>query len=244
MDSILLLSPSCSDKPAGRGKGESSLGKNVSSGKTGRGKGEKGSKGSGRPSDSGARSKERKSRGRSGSVRDGPSSSQVCFKCGSTDHRARDCPKMDDGSSNPKKRNIGAYDSGAWTCNIPDHSRVEKCSNHLDDSMCLDFQCGAAVSPVQDEDECEAHAAFPVEFEGFGALDCDATTSFGSVEGAEASFSKINENDTRIPDVDPYRGKCHSIWEMVHRQKPRQLLMILESLRTCSVINQNRLHWF
>ena len=38
---------------------------------------------------------------------------------------------------------------------------------------------------VQDDDECEAHAAFPVESEGFGVLDCGATTSLGSVEGAE-----------------------------------------------------------
>ena len=28
--------------------------------------------------------------------------------------------------------------------------------------------------------ECEAHAAFPVESEGFGVLDCGATTSFGT----------------------------------------------------------------
>ena len=59
-------------------------------------------------------------------------------KCGSTDQWARDCSKMDDGSSNPKKRKSGAYAYGAWTCNILDNSRFEKCSNHLDDSMCLD----------------------------------------------------------------------------------------------------------
>ena len=39
---------------------------------------------------------------------------------------------------NPKKRNVGAYAHGAWTCNIPDKSRVENCSTHLHDSMCLD----------------------------------------------------------------------------------------------------------
>ena len=77
------------------------------SGKTGRGKGGRGSKGSGRLSDSGGRGRKGKGRGRSG-ARDGPSSSQVCFKCGSNDRWARDCPKMDDGSSNPKARNLGA----------------------------------------------------------------------------------------------------------------------------------------
>ena len=82
--------------------------------------------------------------------------------------------KMDDGSSNPKKRNLGAYAYGAWTCNNPDNSRDEKCSS---DSFEVDPSCGAAVSPVQDDDECEAHAAFLVESEGFGVLDCGATTS-------------------------------------------------------------------
>ena len=41
---------------------------------------------------------------------------------------------------------------------------------------------------------------FLVESEGFGDLDCGATTSFGSVEGVEAKFSKSHEHDTRIPD--------------------------------------------
>ena len=36
-----------------------------------------------------------KSEGRGRSGGDGPSSSQVCFECGSNNHRARDCPKMD-----------------------------------------------------------------------------------------------------------------------------------------------------
>ena len=66
------------------------------------------------------------------------------------------------------------------------------------------FLCGAAVSPVQDDDECEAHAAFLVESEGFGVLDCGATTSFGSVQGAEALFSKVHDNDTR--------SRCRSFW--------------------------------
>ena len=63
------------------------------------------------------------------------------------------------------------------------------------------------VSPVQDDDECEAHAAFLVESEGFVFLNCGATTSFGSVEGAEALFSKGHDNDTRIPEVDPSGGR-------------------------------------
>ena len=100
-----VVVPIRSDKPAGRGEGQSSGGKTVS-GKTCRGKGGRGSKGSGRSSDSCGRLKKGKGRGRSGPARDGPSISQVCFKCGSTDHWARDCPKMDDGSSNPKKRNV------------------------------------------------------------------------------------------------------------------------------------------
>ena len=100
-----------SHKPTGRGKGDSSSVKNVS-GKTCRGKGGRGSKGSGRPSDSRGRGRKVKGRGRSG-ARDGPSSSQVCFKCGSPDHWARDCPNMDDGPSNPKKRNLRACAYGA-----------------------------------------------------------------------------------------------------------------------------------
>ena len=42
----------------------------------------------------------------------------------------------------------------------------------------VDPLCGTAVSPVQDDDECEAHAAFLVESEGFGVLDCGATHLF------------------------------------------------------------------
>ena len=34
-----------------------------------------------------------------------------------------------------------------------------------------------------------------------------ATTSFGSVEGAQALFSKSHEHDTRIPEVDPFGGR-------------------------------------
>ena len=87
---------------------------------------------------------------------------------------ARDCPKMDGVSSNLKKRNLGAYAYGAWTCNIPDISSVEKCSNHLDELARLNSFCGAAMTPAQDDDEREAHAALLVESEGFGILDCGA----------------------------------------------------------------------
>ena len=80
---------------------------------------------------------------------------------------------MDDGSSSPKKRNLGAHACGAWTCSTPDNFRGEKCLNfpcdalnHLDDSMCVDFLCGAAILLIQDDDEFEAHAAFLVESEG------------------------------------------------------------------------------
>ena len=65
-----VVVPIRSDKPTGRGKGESSSGKNVG-GKTGRGKGGRGSKGSGRSS--GSRGLWQ---GRSRPARDGPSSSQ------------------------------------------------------------------------------------------------------------------------------------------------------------------------
>ena len=188
-----VVAPIRSDKPTGRGEGDSSSVKNLS-GKTGRGKGGRVLKSSGRSSDSRGRGKKGKGRVRSG-ARDGTSNSQDCFKCGSTDHWARDCPKMDDVSSNLKKRNLGAYAYGAWTCNIPDNSRAEKCLNHLDESVCLNSLCGAAMSLAQDDDEREAHAAFLVESEGFGILDCGATTSFGSVEGEEALFSKSHEHD-------------------------------------------------
>ena len=146
-----------SDKPTGTGKSDSSSVENVSR-KNGRGKGGRASKGFGRPSDSRGRGRKEKDRRRSG-ARDISSSSEVCFKCGSTDHWALDCPKMDDGSSSPKKRNLGAYASGAWTCNNTDNSRDEKRSS---DPFQVDTLCGAAVSPVQDDDECEANAAFLV----------------------------------------------------------------------------------
>ena len=88
---------------------------------------------------------------------------------------------MDVGPLNLKKRNLGAYAYGALNL------------------FQVGSLCGTAVSPVQDDDEYEAHAAFLVESEGFGVLDCGATTLFGSVEGAEALFSKSREHDTRFP---------------------------------------------
>ena len=39
-----------------------------------------------------------------------------------------------------------------------------------------------------------------MESERFGVLDCEATTSFGSVEGADAQFSKSHEHGARFPD--------------------------------------------
>ena len=83
---------------------------------------------------------------------------------------------MDDVSSNPKKRNLGAYAYGAWTCSNIDRSRDDKCSSDL---FCVEFLCGASISLVLDDDECEGHAAFLVESEGLGVLGCGATTSYG-----------------------------------------------------------------
>ena len=76
----LVVVPFRSDKPTGRGKGDSSSVKNLS-GKTGRGKGGRALKSFGRSLDSRGRGKKGKGRLRSG-ARDGTSSSQVCFKCG------------------------------------------------------------------------------------------------------------------------------------------------------------------
>ena len=57
----------------------------------------------------------------------------------------------------------------------------------------------------------EAHAIL-VESEGCGVLRCVATTSFGSVEGAKALFSKIVDNDTGFPDDDPCGGRSYYFW--------------------------------
>ena len=139
LDSILLLSPFVQTSLVAEEKVIPQVSKMC--GKTGRGKGGRGSKGFGRTSDSRGHDRKGKDRGLSG-ARDGPSSSQVCFKCGSNDYWARDCPKMDVGSSNLEKRNLGAYAYGAWTCSNPDISRGEKCSSDL---FQVDSLCGTAV---------------------------------------------------------------------------------------------------
>ena len=138
-----------------------------------------------------------KSRGRSGSARDGPSSSQICFKCGSTDHWPRDCPKMDDGSSKPKKRNLGAYATGAWTCNIPDNSGIEKCSNHFEVLQFL-------LSKMRMSARLMLHFWWRPKFWCFG-LWCNHLV--WQRRRCRGSGSKINENHARIPDVDPCGGK-------------------------------------
>ena len=144
---------------------------------------------------------------------------------------------MDVGPSNLKKRNLGAHACGAWTCSNPDKSRDEKCSLHL---CQVDSLCGNAVSPVQDDDEYEIHAAFLVESEGFGVLDYGATTSFGSVEGAEALFSKSHEHDTRIPEVDPFGGRSFNFGDGAS-SKATSLSRLSGSLCICSWISRNRL---
>ena len=81
-------------------------------------------------------------------------------------------------------------------------------------------------------------------------LYCGATTSFGSVEGAEALFFKIHENDTRSPDVDPFGGRSFNLGDGASSKGTScpdsmfeiRVLVIFGSLRTCSLINQNRLH--
>ena len=117
--------------------------------------------------------------------------------------------------------------------------------DHLDDSVCLDFLCGDAISPAHDDDEREAHAAFLVESECFGVLDCGATTSFGSGEGAGALFSKSHEHDTRIPDVDPFGGRMVPRARPLHCPNSQSEMMLLVnsgSLCICSLTNRNRLH--
>ena len=171
---------------------------------------------------------------------------EVCYKCGSNDHWARECPKKDVGPSNLKKRNLGAYTKGAWTCSDPDDSRDEKCSLNL---FQVDSLCDTAVSPVQDDDEKEAHAAFLVESEGFGVLDCGATTSLGSVEGAEALFSRVM-NMILVFQRLIHLEVDHSTLEMVLHQRllpcpdsqsEMMLLVISGSLCICSWISRNRL---
>ena len=153
---------------------------------------------------------------------------------------------MGAGPSNLKKRNLGAYVFGTWTCSYPDNSRDEKCSLNL---FQVDPLSGTAVSPVQDDDECEAHAAFLVESEGFGVLDCGVTTSFGRVEGAEALFSKSHEHDTPCPEVDPFGGRSFNFGDgasskatsLSRLQSEMMLLVISGPLCICSWISRNRL---
>ena len=162
---------------------------------------------------------------------------------------ARDCPKMNGGSSNPKKRNLGAYAYGLWTCSTLDKLHDEKGLTQLDDSMCLEFLCGAAFDPTQEEDECQAHAAFLLEAEGFGVLDCGATPRLEVSKVQICSprvMSMIHDSQMLILVV-----AGHGIWETVLRQRPPQcpdnqfevrLLAILGSLCTVSQTNQNQLH--
>ena len=108
--------------------------------------------------------------------------------------------------------------------------------------------CGTAVSPVKDDDKCKAHAACRVESEAFGVLDCGASTSFGSVEGAGALFSKSHENDTPIPEVDPFGGRSFNFGDgasskatSLSRLPVRMVLLVTSgSLCICSWISQNR----
>ena len=134
-------------------------------------------------------------------------------------------------------------------CNISHKSVFENCSTHLEDSICLDFFCGAAIYPAKEEDECEAHAAFLVEADGFGVMDCGATTSFEASKVqrlcSPRSMTMIHESQMLI-----FVGAGRSILEMVLRQRPHhcpdsqfemRLLVSLGSLCTCSLTNQNRL---
>ena len=75
----------------------------------------------------------------------------------------------------------------------------------------LNFLCCTAISTVEDEDECGLHVAFLVQSEGFGVQEPPPSEALK----AETLFSKIGENDPRIPDVLVVTS--HSIWEMVLR---------------------------
>ena len=63
-------------------------------------------------------------------------------------------------------------------------------------------------SPAQDDDEREAHAAFLVESEGLGVLDCGATTSFwGVLKVQRLCFPRVMNMIHKFPDVDPFGGR-------------------------------------
>ena len=116
-----VVVPIRSDKPTSRGKSESSGGKHALSCKTGRGKGGRGSKCSGRSSGSRGRIKKEKRQG----------------SFWTTVHRVRksvSCVvRLIIGHVTvqrwmvvlAKKRNLGAYAHGAWTCSTPASSVVK-----------------------------------------------------------------------------------------------------------------------
>ena len=182
---------------------------------------------------------------------------------GSPDQWARESPTMDDGSSSPKMRNLGAYACGAWTWTIPDSSPVLRSVQIIWTTRCVWTSCAMLgitlttrcvwikISPDQGEDECEVHAAFLVESECFGVHDCVVQPShLGALKVqrlCSPRFMKmIHESQMLILVVAGL-----SILEMVLRQRllhcpdsqfEMWLLVVLGSLRTCSLINQNRLH--
>ena len=60
--------------------------------------------------------------------------------------------------------------------------------------MCLDFLCGVAISLVQDE--CEAHAPFLVDVQGFGMLDFQQPPR---LEALKAHYSQTPFSDQPKP---------------------------------------------
>ena len=172
---------------------------------------------------------------------------------------AHDCPKMDDGSFNQKKRNLGAYANGSWTCSNTDNSRDEECmhfscdaSNPVDDSICVDLLSGAPISPVPTTRMSVTHAAFSGRIRSFQNLDSGVKTSLGSVESAEFSVLqdswKMKHEFLMLIRLVVDR----SIWEIILRQKlhscpesqfEMMLLVASGSLCICFLINRDRLHW-
>ena len=70
----------------------------------------------------------------------------------------------------------------------------------------MDPLCGTVVSPVQEDDECEAHAAFLVESEGLVFWTVVQPPRLVALR-VLSLFSKSHENDIRIPEVDPFGGQ-------------------------------------
>ena len=105
------------------------------------------------------------------------------------------------------------------------------------------------MTPAQDDDEREAHAALLVESEGFGILDCLQPPLLGVLKAKRLCFPRvmnmIYKFQMLIPlAVDP------SILEMVPRARPLHcpnsqsevmLLVSSGSLCTCSLTNRSRL---